>query len=111
MNFSETDRELKASLETKDTDSPCWPEAGKPTLPGLSFFATGDKCKTQDGSIEVAFGSMIRGDCLRKEKLDRTLAGHYRCRRAIAIAAITPKGTRMKSAMRMPIASAEASGD
>jgi hypothetical protein len=35
----------------------------------------------------------------------------YRCRRTIAIAAIMPKGIRMKSAMRMPIAKPFASGD
>jgi hypothetical protein len=35
----------------------------------------------------------------------------YRCRRTIAIAAIMPKGIRMKSAMRMPIAKPFASGE
>jgi hypothetical protein len=35
----------------------------------------------------------------------------YRCRRTIAIAAIMPKGMRMKSAMRMPIARPLASGE
>jgi hypothetical protein len=35
----------------------------------------------------------------------------YRCRRTIAITAIMPKGIRMKSAMRMPIAKPLASGD
>ena len=34
----------------------------------------------------------------------------YRCRRTIAIAAIMPKGIRMKSAMRLPIAKPLASG-
>jgi hypothetical protein len=35
----------------------------------------------------------------------------YRCRRTIAIAAIMPKGIRMKSAMREPIAKPLASGE
>ncbi len=35
----------------------------------------------------------------------------YPCRRTIAIAAIMPKGIRMKSAMRMPIAKPFASGE
>ena len=35
----------------------------------------------------------------------------YRCRRTIAIAAIMPKGIRMKSAIRMPIAKPFASGE
>ena len=35
----------------------------------------------------------------------------YRCRNTIAIAAIMPKGIRMKSAMRMPIAKPFASGE
>ena len=36
--------------------------------------------------------------------IDVTLSSPFRCRRTIAIAAIIPNGTRMKSAMRMPIA-------
>jgi hypothetical protein len=35
----------------------------------------------------------------------------YRCRRTIAMAAIMPKGIRMKRAMRMPIAKPFASGE
>ena len=35
----------------------------------------------------------------------------YRCRRTIAIAAIMPKGIRMKRAMREPIAKPLASGE
>jgi hypothetical protein len=48
---------------------------------------------------------------LKAHKIGLACGCAHRCRRAIAITAIMPKGIRMKSAMRVPIAMQLASGE
>ena len=53
----------------------------------------------------------VSRDLIHRERFGLARGYAYRCRRTIAIAAIMPKGIRMKSAMRVPIAKPLASGE